>query len=423
MKVLLKAVRIVDPGSPENGKTKDILIENGKILKIGKNLKSPSGCKTVEKPSLCVSPGFFDLHARFGDPGHEHIEPLSTGLKASVYGGFTGVLMMPSTLPPIHNKSVVEYLKKKTSNAIVSLEIAGTLSKNMEGKEMSEMFDMHSSGAVAFTDDKNPVKDGGLLLRALQYTRSFNGTIMSFPMDSGLAGKGQVHDGEMANRLGLQGIPEIAEVAQVTREILVAREANSPLHLSTLSSGEAIKVVKQSKKEKAPISCDVAAYQFSLTDKNLESFDSNYKVMPPLRDEKNRLQILEHLASGVIDAISSDHTPADTEEKIKEFDFAKPGMIGLETCFSLTRTFGHEALSLDQMISKLSIRPREILGLPVPHVLEGNEANLTLFSPDEKWLVNTNNLPSRCKNTPFQGTVLTGLPVAVINKGMFSWCR
>jgi len=415
MNILIKSAKIIDSQSKHNGKTVDILIEKGIIKKIGKGLKAPKKFKEITFKDLHVSNGWFDLRANFCDPGHEYKEDLKSGLKAAAKGGFTGVVVMPDTHPATDSKSGIEYIINKTKENIVDAFPAGSLSNNAEGKEIAEMYDMHITGAVAFTDNKNSIRSSSLLNRALLYSQSFNGLIMDFPNDRELSNHGQINEGIISTELGLKGIPSLAEELMVSRDIYLAEYCGARIHLSNISSKQSVKMIAAAKKKGSKITADVNSYHLLLDESELQHFDTNLKVTPPLRTKDDIKALINGLKDGTIDAICSDHTPEDIENKQCEFDKAAFGIINLQTSFASANTALNSKLTLEDMIVKMTSGPRAILNLPQPAIKEGEKANLTLFSPKTKSTLQKEAIVSKVKNTPVIGRELTGKVYGVVN--------
>lgn len=415
MNVLIKQARIYDPQSPENGKRMDILIENGVIKSIKTKIQSEKSIKTIESDDLCISPGWLDIQVDLCDPGMEQKEDLESGLSCAAAGGFTGVAPVPSTHPPVSSKAQVQYLVNKSSGNLVDVYPLGTVTNKREGQELAELYDMQLAGAVAFTDDKRTVANPGLLMRALLYSKNFNGLVMSHCNDKNVSADGQMNEGEQSTRLGLKGMPALAEELMVVRNIFLAEYTDAPLHISNLSTKKSVELVRQAKSKGLKISASVNAYNLVLTDQELAGFDSNFKLDPPLRTKSDVDALRKGLADGTIDAITSDHRPQDIESKELEFDLAGFGMIGLETTFALLNS-ERGKMTLEQILSGLSTGPRKVLRLKEPVIKEGEMANVTLFDPTTSWTFNLKKSNSKSANSPFDGKKFSGKVIGVINK-------
>jgi len=413
MNALIKSAKITDSNSKFNGDTVDILIEKGIISKIGKSLKNPNKIKEYNFKGLHASPGWFDMRANFCDPGHEYKEDLNSGLKAAAKGGFTGVMVMPDTSPSNSSKSGIEYIINKTKGNIVDAFPAGSLSHNCEGNEIAEMYDMFSAGAVAFTDNKKSVKSSSLLNRALLYSQSFKGLIIDFPNDKELSAGGKINEGVVSTELGLKGIPTLAEELMVNRDIYLAEYCNSKIHLSNISTKKSVELIKAAKKKGLQITADVNSYHLLLDETELLHFDSNCKVTPPLRTKEDIKALIKGVNDGTIDVICSDHTPEDIETKQCEFDNAAFGMINLQTSYATANSTGK--ITTETLVEKMASIPRSILGLKNPTINEGSKANITLFNPNEKWILTKEDIVSKAKNTPFIGKELTGKVYGIVN--------
>jgi dihydroorotase len=416
MNTLIKSAKIVDTSSEFNGQTVDILIENGLIAKFGSNLKNPNKIQEISLTDLHVSAGWFDMRANFCDPGHEYKEELNSGLKAAAKGGFTGVMVLPDTDPATSTKSGVQYIINKTKGNIVDALPAGSLSHNCEGKAMSEMYDMHTAGAIAFTDNKKSVAKSSLLNRAMLYTQSFNGLVINFPNDREIGHDGQMNEGIVSTELGLKGIPALAEELMVSRDIFLAEYCNSRIHLANITTKKSVELIKAAKKKGIQITADVNSYHILFDETELLHFDNHFKVSPPLRTQEDIKALIGGLKDGTIDVICSDHTPEDIENKQCEFDHAAFGMLNLQTSFAATNMATQGKLALPDAIVKITSAPRAILGLAKVEIAVGALANLTLFSPSEKWTLRKNDIVSKAKNTPFIDKELTGKVYGVINK-------
>ncbi|MEO6981457.1 MAG: dihydroorotase [Mucilaginibacter sp.] len=414
MNLLIKSATVIDPNSPYNQQVVDILIEKGIITKIAPGLEADA--ELIEAEGLFVSPGFFDLNCNIGELGLETKEDLKTGTAAAVAGGFTGVALMPNTIPPVHSKAEIEYLMNRAKRHLVDVYPLGAISHKREGKDLAEMYDMFLSGAKAFTDGNRPVQDAGLMERALLYAQGFDALILSYPEDTAIAGKAKVNEGEISTLLGMKGIPPLAEELMIARDLYLAEYTGSRIHFSTISTTRSVELIREAKRKGLEVTCDVAAHHLVLTDEALMGFDSLYKVKPPLRTRDDVNALLKGLKDGTIDAIVSQHTPHEVEFKDVEFEVAEFGIIGLQTAFALALKAG---LDIELIIEKLAIAPREILNVEIPSIAEGNDANLVLFDMDEEWEYNKTNNKSKSYNSPFLGQNLKGKVLLTTNNNHF----
>jgi dihydroorotase len=410
MNLLIKSATVIDPNSSFNNQVVDILIEKGVITKMGNNIEAD--VEIVEADGKYVAPGFFDLNCNIGELGLETKEDIYTGTKAAAAGGFTGVALMPNTIPPVHSKAEIEYLLNRAKKNLVDVYPLGCISHKREGKDLAEMYDMYLSGAKAFTDGNRPVQDAGLMERALLYTQGFEGLVFSYPEDTAIAGKAKVNEGEISTLLGMKGIPPLAEELMIARDLYLAEYTGSKIHFSTISTTRSVELIREAKRKGLEVTCDVAAYSLVLTDEALINFDSLYKVKPPLRTQDDVDALIAGLIDGTIDAIVSQHTPQEVEFKDVEFEVAEYGMIGLQTAFSLSLMAG---LDLNMIVQKLAVTPREILNVAVPVIAGGQEANMVLFDPDAGWEYSKKNNRSKSYNSPFLNQNLKGKILLTLN--------
>ncbi|WP_299757776.1 dihydroorotase [uncultured Pontibacter sp.] len=413
MKVLLRAATIYNSQSEFHLQQQNILIENGVILYIGS--EDQEADKTIEAEGLSVSPGWVDMQAFTGEPGLEYKEDLESLAAAAAAGGFTEVLLLPNTEPVVQTKGAINYIKSKSHTLPVTLLPAAAVTVDTYGKDLTEMIDLYQAGAVAFTDGTHPLQGADVILKALQYLQPFDGLLMNRPEHTRLTENGQMHEGEASTRLGMKGIPSLAEEVTVTRDLQLLRYAGGKMHFSLISTAAAVEAIRKAKAEGLQVTCDVASYQAAFTDETIEAFDTNYKVTPPFRSAADGAAIKEGLKDGTIDAVVSAHMPQDVEAKKLEFDLAEFGIINLETAFAVANTTLD--LPLEVLLEKLTVNPRRILGLPEVRIAEGEVANLTLFNPAQNWIPNTESLKSKSHNSPFIGQQLKGAVLGTIHKG------
>jgi len=417
LKILIQSARILSPGSSFHQKKKNLLISNGKITSIGD--KSPAADKVIDASGMMLSPGWFDLGTFIGDPGLEHKEDITSLTAAAAAGGFTGVAVLPNTSPPLQSKNEVTYLIGANSSRLVQVHALAAVTRGCKGEELTEMIDLHEAGALAFTDGLVPIWHTDVFLKALQYQQKFNGLLIDHPEDVWLNKYGQMNEGINSTVLGLKGMPRIAEEVTISRNVDLLAYAGGRLHLSKLSTARSIDLVRSAKKKGLTISCDVTSYQPLFTDSLLSSFDTNFKVNPPLRDKSDQDALIKGLKDGTIDIISSGHVPQDDESKAVEFDVAEFGMINIQTVASqLVMLSKH--LEWDELIPKVTDNPRTLLGLELPKIEEDAVADITLFSATEEWELNEKSNFSKSKNSPWYGQRITGKVKGVIRQH-FNW--
>ena len=416
MKVLIKHANIICSSSAHHGQVKDILLHNGIIEKIADQI-SEKVDQIIEHPGLHVSIGWMDLFAHFNDPGMEQKETLESGARAAAAGGFTDVLILPNTAPGISSKSVVEYIRQKAATLPVNILPIGSLTKNNEGKALTEMYDMFASGAVAFSDGTESVQSPGLLLKALQYVLPIEACIIQVPDDKSVSGHGLMNEGIVSTQLGLPGKPAIAEELMIARDIELLKYSKSRLHITGVSTRRGIELIKAAKQEGWQLTCSVTPAHLLFCDEDLQGYDSNLKLNPPLRTRADRDALREAFEQGAIDSIASHHLPQHWDDKTCEFEYARYGSTSLETVFAVARLYQQ---NIGDLIYLMTVAPRNIVGIPVPTIEEGANACLTLFSPDEAVLFDENNTRSISRNNAFAGQQLKGKVVGIINKQQIS---
>ncbi len=408
----------------ESGETRraDLRISEGRIVEIGEDLES-NGVDTFDAAGKLISPGWIDMHVHLREPGQEHKETIATGCRAAAFGGFTAVACMPNTDPPIATRDVVEFVIKRAESTPVDVYPIAAVTKGRKGEALAELGDMADGGAVAFSDDGSPIQNAGLMRRALEYAATIGKPILQHCEDLTLNAHGQMHEGAVATRLGVSGIPALAEEVMIARDTLLAAYTGGRVHVCHISTGGAVDLVRMAKERGVEITAEVAPHHFALTDEEVErtGYDTHTKMHPPLRTAEDVEAIKEGLKDGTIDAIATDHAPHATFEKEVEFNAAPFGILGLETCWGL---IGREliepgVLDVATAVHKLTVAPRAILDLPQVRIEKGETANLTIFDADTKWTFEERHIRSKSRNTPFVGAQMVGRAWAIYNKGQF----
>lgn len=404
----------MSPGSKQHGRIQDILVRDGVIADIGASL-SADDATVFEFPDCSVSSGWIDLEATGGDPGLEHREDMASLTRAAAAGGFVKLGLRPEAEPTIHDKAGISYLLQSSADSVVDILPIGAVSKDLAGRDITEMLDMRAAGAVAFSDGSHSIQHAGLLLRALLYVKSFQGLVMNQPLEATIAGSGQLHEGEISTMLGMRGIPVLAEEMMVERDLRLLEYTGSRLHLSHLSTASAVEKVRQAKAAGLQLTASVSALHLLFTVDALQGFDSHCKVMPPFREESDRLALIEGLKDGTIDCMSSNHMPLELERKHLEFLYADFGAATLSTAFAAALTGAGALLTEETLIEKLTNGPRKVLDMP-PHQIEvGAKSELTFYQYDSPWTPAKEDIYSRSKNSPLIGKVLNGRPLAIVN--------
>ena len=413
MKILIKKATILQRGQEEASK-KDILVEDGVITNIAKSI-SDGQAKVVESPNLHVSPGWLDIGAQQGQPGFEYRETLASLAQAGRAGGYTALATFPRTNPPIQSRIEIEYIQQLNESLLLRIYPIGAVSQDLEGKDLTEMIDMVHAGAVAFSDGRKSPLESGLLTRALEYVIPFGSLIIDFPTDRSLTADGQMHEGKISASLGLTGIPSVGEEIIIQRDLQLAGYTKSRIHFHALSTWASTLLIHKAKADRLAVSCDVAAMHLLLEDKDVGDFNSYLKVLPPLREAKDRKALIKALKDGVIDHISSIHTPMEVETKECEFTYAAFGSIGLETSFAVANTALRFVMPLEDIIDKFCTGPRQLLGIEVPQIRRGFDAELTLFDPDIEWTYKGTR-HSQSVNDAMTGRTFTGKVIATVLK-------
>ncbi len=403
MKILVKSAKIIDNESPYNNKVMDILVENGIIKEIAPSIKTRKHDLEISFENLHVSQGWFDSSVSFGEPGFEERETLDNGLKTAGYSGFTAIALNPGNNPVTDNKGVVSYLLKKSEGQPVTLLPIGSLTSKSEGKDMAELYDMQQAGAIAFGDFKRSVSNPNLLKLALQYSRNFDGLVMSFPQEDRIALNGQVNEHENSTLLGLKGLPALAEELQITRDLYLLEYTGGKLHIPTISTAKSVEIIRDAKERGLDVTCSVAIHNLFFTDEVLSEFDTNAKVLPPLRTKSDVKALIGGIKDGTIDMVTSDHIPMDVEHKKVEFDNAFFGTLGLESALgALLQLFSVKTAIKVLTSGKARFNLNETV------IDEGSPANFSFFDPEVEYTFEKGHIWSSSQNSLFLGRQLKG---------------
>lgn len=413
MSTLIKNVEVCDKSSSFHGKKVHILIENGRIVSISSNETKAE--REFDGNNCKVSSGWFALRVSLGDPGFEHKETLESGTKAALKGGFTNVFLMPTTKPIVQTKDTISYILSKSASYVCNVYPMAAATVDLKGEEMAEILDLHHAGAVAFTDGAQPLSHAGLLTKLLQYLQPIDGLLLQHAEEKKLTQYGQMNEGITSTYLGLKGMPHIAEEIVILRDIELLEYIGGRIHFSHISSAKSVDIIRNAKKKGLKVTCDVSIPHLVFDDSVLNTFDTNYKINPPLRTKHDVEALWKGVADGTIDAIGIDHEPQDTESKQLEFDQAEFGMIQLETAFAALNTHKPQYIDSELIVEKL-LASANLFNVISPKIEVGENANLTMFSTDEAWSVDEENILSKSKNTPFLGQTLRGKVKAVFNK-------
>ena len=413
MVLLIQQAYIIDPSSPFHETRQDILIESGIIKDIQPRIEAKAD-QVIAGQDLHLSPGWVDIFAQFADPGYEYKETLETGAAAAAAGGYTDVLVVPNTKPVVDNKSQAEYIKQKSKSLPVNVYPIGAITKGAEGKDLAEMYDMRTSGAIAFSDGLHPIQSAGLLVKALQYVKAFDGVIIQIPDDKSVGANGLMHEGVVSTQLGLPGKPMMAEELLVARDIKLARYADSKLHFTGVTSPRSLEYIRRAKEAGLAVTCSVTPYHLFFTDADLQQYDTNLKVYPPLRTAHEVNALKKAVLDGTIDCIATHHMPHEYDSKVLEFEYAKYGMTGLETAYAVLRTAMPDVPE-SRWVELLSIHPRNIFGLDKVSVQKGAKACITLYEPAGTTTMEEKRFRSKSKNSAFIGKTLTGAVRGIVN--------
>ena len=412
MNVLIKSATIIDSKSDFHNQTVDILIEKGIITNISKRITNPNKYKEIRLENLHVSQGWFDSSVCFGEPGYEERETITNGLKVAARSGFTAVALNANTNPVADTNADITFVKSRANGNAVDLLPIGALTSESKSTDLAELYDMQSAGAVAFSDYKKPISNPNLMKIALQYADTFGGLVCSYPQDNKIAGNGVMNEHVTSTTIGLKGIPALAEELQIARDLFILEYTGGKLHIPTISTSKSVSLIREAKAKKLDVSCSVAIHNIFFTDEELETFNTNFKVLPPLRTSKDVEALISGLKDGTIDMVTCDHNPLDVELKKVEFDRATPGTIGLESAFGAINTVFPTKTSV-----KLLTKGKERFGFDSVSVNIGNKPNITLFNPDAKYIFSTSDIYSKSKNSIFEEAELKGKAYGIIANG------
>lgn len=406
-KILIKSARIIDIQSPFHGQAVDVLIENGVIHQIQTGIEGDFD-QTLDVEGICVSPALMDVGTFVGDPGLEHRENFESLEKQALNGGYSDLLCLPNTNPAMDTKSAIQYMLKQTKDMLVNFHPIGAVTKSCAGEDIAEMIDMHHAGSLAFSDGIHSIKDTGVLMRALQYAKHFNGLVLNFSDDKHLSAGGQMHEGKVSTSLGLKGIPSLSEYVSVYRDIQLAEYCDAPLHIMNISTKESVALIAEAKVRGVQITASVAVLNLLQTVDALAAFSTDHKVQPPLRSESDRLALIDGVKTGVIDLITSNHRPYESELKSLEYTYAEFGAAQIETAFSAAYTALNGAMTLEQIVEIMANKPRQLLGMERITIDLGQKAELFLYRADEEYVMQKENSRAIAFNNPLFGEQLKG---------------
>ena len=412
MNLIIREATIIDSKSPFHNQMVDVKIKSGTIEKIGSKIPNENGFEEIKLENLHLSQGWFDSSVSFGEPGYEERETIANGLNVAAKSGFTAVALQPNSFPIIDNQSQINFVRNKAKGFATELFPIGAFTKESEGKDMAELFDMKNAGAIAFGDYNKNIDNANLLKIGLQYTQDFDGLLLSFCQDVTIKSSGVANEGIVSTRMGLKGIPNLAEELQLSRNLFLLEYTGGKMHIPTISTAKSVELIKNAKAKGLNVTCSVAVHNLVLTDEKLDGFDTRFKVTPPLRTDADRKALLAGILDNTIDMVTSDHNPIDIEHKKMEFEGAKNGTIGLETAFGALTT----VLPLEKVIEKLTAG-KSAFSIENAKIKEGLIANITLFNPNGNWTFNKENILSKSKNSAFIGNEMKGKVYGIYNQG------
>ena len=421
--MLIRGGRVIDPAASIDA-VQDVLIEHGKVARVGGGLTAPPGTLQIDATGKWVCPGFIDMHVHLREPGHEYKETVATGTRAAAAGGFTAVCCMANTQPVNDNRAVTDYIRAKAdSEGVVRVYPIGAVTRGLDGKELAELAELAEAGCVAFSDDGHCVMNAELYRRAMEYTLPFGAPVISHAEDHTLSRAGCMNEGVVSTELGLPGIPSAAEDVMVARDVVLAELTGAHVHIAHLSTAGAVRIVREAKARGVRVTAEVTPHHLLLTEEVVRSWDPNTRMAPPLRTKRDTEALLEGLGDGTIDCVATDHAPHALSEKEGEFDRAANGIVGLETAVALMldRLVRPGLLPVSTLVSRLSGDPARLLRLPGGALGVGAPADITLIDPDATVTIDPARFRSRSRNTPFAGWTATGRPWKTIVGGSVVW--
>jgi dihydroorotase len=424
MSTLIKNGRVIDPASGTD-RVADVLVAAGRIAQVGANLGAP-GAEIFDASGLVVAPGFIDMHVHLREPGFEHAETIESGSRAAAAGGFTSVCCMPNTKPVNDSATVTSYIVERARRlAIVNVFPIGAITKGSAGEELAAIGNMKAAGAVAISDDGMPVMNARVMRRAMEFARSYDLPVIQHCEDLNLSAGGDMHEGVKSVRWGLRGIPAASEDVMVARDLLLAELTGARYHVAHISTKRSVAMVAEARKRSMAVTCEATPHHFTLADENMEAYDSNYKMKPPLRDGCDRGAVVDGIAAGAVSAIATDHAPHPGSEKMQEFERCPFGIIGLETAIALALELlvRPGRIPLARMVELFTTGPESIVRLGRGRLAQGAPGDVTIFSTDLEWTYDVNQSFSRSRNSPFDGKKFRGGPVATMVNGEFVWRR
>ena len=413
MRILIKNTRMVSPDVPTSQKAKSILVEDGIIAEIKAGI-DPKVDHCISSENSYTSPGWVDVGAQIAEPGYEQREDIDSVTNAAAAGGFTSILSLPNTSPVVQTKSDLKYIFKKSEDKVCKIIPMAAISMNCQGEDMTEMYDLHHAGAIAFTDGLKGMQNSGLLKRALEYVQAFDGLLLVHPSDGNLTSGAQIHEGIVSTSLGMRGFPAVAEEMMVSRDLKLLEYTGGKLHFLNISTMQSVALIKNAKKQGLNVTCSVPVINLCFEDDALQTFDTNFKVMPPLRNALHRKALWKGLEDGTIDFVCSNHVPLESDHKELEFPYAKFGVTQLETSFALLNTLGLKKLSPEMIVKLFSTNARNVFKMEQPKLEIGANAELTVFDSEMTWTYKTQQILSKSKNNPMVNKALKGKAIATI---------